>query len=246
MAIATTLRNRLVGFLIIISLLLIALPALLGKSPQQRPADAQALNTHGAVSEMVSENPNATLNSQEGDYATLLAPEDDSKQGLISENEELMSALKNEVNDGSQGAPQGQLEELTYSKPNQQVLPPPEPKPTAPAKPQEEILVAPKKPQQNKVTAQTAPKAPAKTQASSSKGGFTIQVGVFSQKANAQRVVSTLQQAGISARTFDVVSNGKTLTRVYAGDSGDRASLESLLKRINEVAKVNGRIVPKS
>ena len=51
MALTTALRNRIVGFLIILSLLLIALPALLNTRPQHRAPDSVAVSSHGAVTE---------------------------------------------------------------------------------------------------------------------------------------------------------------------------------------------------
>ncbi len=252
MAIAVTLRNRIVGFLIIISILLIALPALLGRSPQQTPDDAKALAGHGSVS--------SDLNLAEPDYSSLLAPEDDSSHGLISENPELLAELTGAnssapTTPSAAAAGQDNVEQLSFTNDN----PPQRTAVTEPAvssdKPQEEVLVAanartntaPAAPAASPAPASApaaAPQAAPSAASSSGTGGFTVQVGVFSQKSNADRVMNILRNAGITPRSETVTSEGREMIRIYAGD-GDRSSLESLVSKIDEAAGVKARIVPK-
>lgn len=86
------------------------------------------------------------------------------------------------------------------------------------------------------------PAAPAPTPAAGS-NAWWVQVGSFSQTANADRVVKELGAAGIAARVSAVRSNGKELFRVRAGPVNDRAAAEALRSRL-AAAGHKGTIVP--
>lgn len=247
MALTTALRNRIVGFLIILSLLLIALPALLNTRPQHRAPDSVAVSSHGAVTDE-----SGNLMAPPDDYAALLAPEDDSKEGLISENSELMAdalqaAAQSETGLKSAEPAVSPVEELSYGSPSLSA------RQTESQRADTEILVAPgrdltKRPS---LTASVSKPASQSTPDTSDSGvtgkpvagRFTVQVGVFSQKANASRVMATLEKAGIHCLDVTVNANGKELIRVYAGNSGSREALNGLVSRIESLAKVRGRIV---
>lgn len=92
----------------------------------------------------------------------------------------------------------------------------PPPKPAAPAKPAPEAKPEGTKP----AAAQPADPAPA--------SGRTIQIGIFSQEANAKRAVGVLKAVGISARTAKESSHGKDLWSVTTkGDATTLATVKS-------------------
>lgn len=100
-------------------------------------------------------------------------------------------------------------------------VPPPPPAPAAPP-------VTPPEPA-------PAVAAPAPAVAAAPAGGsdaWWVQIGSFSQTANAERVVKQLDGAGIAARISSVRSNGKELFRVRAGPVADRAAAEQLRGRL--------------
>jgi hypothetical protein len=77
-------------------------------------------------------------------------------------------------------------------------------------------------------TAPAAAPAPAVTPAAA--GDITIQIGIFSVEANANRAVETLQKAGVSATSRKETTQGKTWWSVTATGSGDRAALLTKVK----------------
>lgn len=78
-------------------------------------------------------------------------------------------------------------------------------------------------------TAPSAAPAPTET-ATAAAGDITIQIGIFSVEANADRAVETLQKAGISAASRKETTQGKTWWSVTASGSGDRAALLTKVK----------------
>jgi|JI7StandDraft_1071085.scaffolds.fasta_scaffold111907_2 hypothetical protein len=77
-------------------------------------------------------------------------------------------------------------------------------------------------------TAPAATSAPAPTPAGAA--SITIQIGIFSVEANANRAVETLQKAGISATSRKETTQGKTWWSVTATGNGDRAALLAKVK----------------
>ena len=241
MAVTSKLRNRIVGFLIIVSLILLVLPVLLKDQPQtpaQVNEDIIAVDEHGALTD---EN-GGLLSSAETDYATLLAPEDDLKDNpppLTAPSPD--AAPRPASSSPASSAPAAsadQTEILTAAKPAQPS-----------ARPDTEILRAPAKPAPAPVQSaqKTAPRqsAAAAAPAASGKpsGAYTIQVGVFSQQSNAQNVVKKLQAGRISAFTEKVTINGKEMVRVYAGSGKTQQELQPVLTQVEKLTGAKGRIV---
>jgi cell division septation protein DedD len=67
------------------------------------------------------------------------------------------------------------------------------------------------------------PAAPA-----ASGAGWTVQLGSFASRANAERLVSDLKAKGFAAFSTESGSGGRKLYRVRVGPAGDRASAEAL------------------
>ena len=118
---------------------------------------------------------------------------------------------------------------------------PPKPAAKPAPKPEPEILTA----------AKPAPKPAAKP----ASGGddviagtrptqrYVIQVGVFSQRTNAENVVNKITKAGYSVYAIKVKSNGRELYRVYAAQSNSRDQLNPILTRVNKLCGTKGTII---
>lgn len=81
------------------------------------------------------------------------------------------------------------------------------------------------------------------TSSSNTQGAYTVQVGVFSSKANADGVISKLKASGISARQVPAVINGRNLIRVYAGNASTREGAEGIARRVQQITGTRGSIV---
>ncbi len=110
---------------------------------------------------------------------------------------------------------------------------PAEPKPVA-AKPAEPKPTAPKPPAPKPVV---APSATAKV-------GFAVQVGAFSDAAEAGALRERLRAAGFSAFTETVNTDKGKLTRVRAGPVIDRAAADQLKSQIQAKTGVDGIVRP--
>lgn len=261
MSVSKTLRNRIVGGLIIFSLLLLVLPALMDQKDAPKPSaneDIIVVDENGAL----TDGSGNLLSAVETDYATLLAPEDD------------MPKSESQVDNGPlpsvQPAPQanmgdnvpGGTEILTApkSKPAETLSAQNKPAPAAAQSSGTEILRAPAKqpakaqaPVEAAKPVQTAqaskPAAPAKSSelltaaAGTPSGAYTIQVGVFSQTANAENVVRKLKAGSIQAYTEKVTINGKNMVRVYAGSADSQAALQPALKSVEALTGAKGKII---
>ena len=61
-------------------------------------------------------------------------------------------------------------------------------------------------------------------------GGVTVQIGIFSVEANADRAVETLRKAGLTANSRKETTQGKTWWSVTATGSGGRDALLTKVK----------------
>ncbi len=239
MAVTKTLRNRIVGFLIILSLILMVLPLLMKEQAvevqsQQANEDIIAIDENGALTD---ENGNI-LTSAEPDYATLLAPEQDSSQPAAP-----LPAPDPEAAPQLNPTPDNEVLSVPAAPSVSEVL---TAKPAAPSKvadAQTEILRAPRKATPDKSSSAQPSKAAADNQIVAPRGTYTIQVGVFSQQSNAENVMRKLRQARIEAFTENVTINSKAMVRVYAGSADSRAALEPVLKDVERLTGAKGKIV---
>ena len=273
MAISTSLRNKLVGFIIVASTILIFLPVLLSKDMIKKDApdnNAVAITQNGALRDangnlVPQGQPNVeqALNISGQNNALVLtgqAPQ----RGPQPELNPNLAANSNVANDNS-------VEMLEFSRPQAQNSRPPQalgPAPL-PSNKQPEILEAKPKPQNQAkqpeiLTAQNKPAAtnnkpaskPAATSNSSSSASgtkviagskpserFVIQVGVFAKRSNADNVVAKIKKAGISVYAIEVASNNKVLYRVYAGHANSRSALNAQVAQIDKLCGTKSKIV---
>ena len=273
MAISTSLRNKLVGFIIVASTILIFLPVLLSKGMIKKDApdnNAVAITQNGALRDangnlVPQGQPNVeqALNISGQNNALVLtgqAPQG-GPQPELNPN---LAANSNVANDNS-------VEMLEFSRPQAQNSRPPQalgPAPL-PSNKQPEILEAKPKPQNQAkqpeiLTAKNKPAAtnnkpaskPAATSNSSSSASgtkviagskpserFVIQVGVFAKRSNADNVVAKIKKAGISVYAIEVASNNKVLYRVYAGHANSRSALNAQVAQIDKLCGTKSKIV---
>ena len=284
MAVSNTLRNRLVGFGIVASSILIILPLILSKDMiTKRTPDAIAVNGNGAIVNEKGElayKDQADLNlalNVNSDRGTLqLAgeqknPAPDLNDGPVTAGQdngvEMLEFSRPETSPSGEiltsnrapaAAPSGQAvqsggtEILTPSKPAQNAQTAQSQRPQGNS---HEVLVSDRNPPKKEVKPAPAP-APAKPSpgpgsndeeiiAGSRPGErFVIQVGVFSKKDNAMKVVKILQGDGIPAYAVRVNTNGRELFRVFGGRSNNRNDLNTLVERVNRLCGTKSKIVP--
>lgn len=273
MAISTSLRNKLVGFIIVASTILIFLPVLLSKDMIKKDApdnNAVAITQNGALRDangnlVPQGQPNVeqALNISGQNNALVLTGQDP-QRGPQPELNPNLAANSNVANDNS-------VEMLEFSRPQAQNSRPPQalgPAPL-PSNEQPEILEAKPKPQNQAkqpeiLTAKNKPAAtnnkpaskPAATSNSSSSASgtkviagskpserFVIQVGVFAKRSNADNVVAKIKKAGISVYAIEVASNNKVLYRVYAGHANSRSALNAQVAQIDKLCGTKSKIV---
>ena len=273
MAISTSLRNKLVGFIIVASTILIFLPVLLSKDMIKKDApdnNAVAITQNGALRDangnlVPQGQPNVeqALNISGQNNALVLTGQDP-QRGPQPELNPNLAANSNVANDNS-------VEMLEFSRPQAQNSRPPQalgPAPL-PSNKQPEILEAKPKPQNQAkqpeiLTAKDKPAAtnnkpaskPAATSNSSSSASgtkviagskpserFVIQVGVFAKRSNADNVVAKIKKAGISVYAIEVASNNKVLYRVYAGHANSRSALNAQVAQIDKLCGTKSKIV---
>ena len=75
--------------------------------------------------------------------------------------------------------------------------------------------------------------APAKA-APAPTGTYFVQLGVFVNRASADRLERTLRRQGFTPIVKEVTASGKRMYRVRVGPEIDRAAANALLKRLNE------------
>ena len=253
MAISVGLRNRLVGFTIVAATLLIFLPVILSKDMIKRPnPDAIAVNEQGAVLDssgnLVHQGQADTqraLNMGQRGELTLSSVNNQNVAGTATGSAPVAPPKPVTTPERSKTelltAPAVERKPETTTAQTEILTAPPKPATKPAAKPEPEILTA----------AKPAPK-PAPKPAS---GGddviagtrptqrYVIQVGVFSQRTNAENVVNKITKAGYSVYAIKVKSNGRELYRVYAAQSNNRDQLNPILTRVNKLCGTKGTII---
>jgi cell division septation protein DedD len=123
------------------------------------------------------------------------------------------------------------------SKPEAKPEAKPQPRPAEP-KPVATKPVAPKS------APPVAPPAPKPAAASTAKVGFAVQLGAFSDAAEAGAMRERLRTAGFSAFTESVNTDKGKLTRVRVGPVLDRAAADQLKSQIRSKTGVDGIVRP--
>jgi DedD protein len=91
-----------------------------------------------------------------------------------------------------------------------------------------------------------APAAPAPPPAPPhAAGAWTVQLGTFSSRQNAARLVTGLKSHGFGATISEAKKNGHPLYRVRIGTERDRASAQKLQARLRAAGEKGGEVVPR-
>jgi len=110
--------------------------------------------------------------------------------------------------------------------------------PTAPAKRTEKAPAKKSAAKQSAISKSTSKKS--KTVPAS---GWIVQVGVFSQSANASKKVSELKKKGFSAKSGKVKTSKGNVTKVWIGPFKDRKSAEKMQDRLQHKTRQRGIVV---
>lgn len=87
------------------------------------------------------------------------------------------------------------------------------------------------------------PPASTASTAAPARGGWYVQVGGFSQAANAERLASQLREQGYAVSVL-TPGNGNKLTRVRVGPAADRAAAVALEQRLRAAGHGGSLIAP--
>lgn len=250
-----TIRNRIVGLLVLLSLILISIPSLMKKEVTDQK-NAIAITQNGAV----TDDKGQLVSAQEHDYNDLLDPVDDSSltasgsapkadtspfDALNQKNNTQVNSSDNlEVPNDNMFANQTlevatpitqpatiQTETVTtVDSQKSEVLRSNRLTQTGPG-PQKSATL------ERKTTSIKAPTATTTNSALAS-GSYAAQVGAFGKQAGADSMVNKLKVAGFSPIMQRVNINGKSLIKVYAGTSKNRATVVGICQRVQAKTQV--------
>ena len=265
MALGSTIRNRIVGLLVIVSIVLIALPAMMDNDrvKRQENNEAIAIDKNGAIVDS-----DGDLMSNIGpDYATLLEDPRSNSQNealpTLNNTNTSISSQSGSINDDVYAKdslisePKGEIligsvtqnhntktQDTSYIKDNSVKTESKKANNAELLTGNPEILGSVKA--QSSVNTNKAQKVNVSGNVSDVKaiaGKYSVQVGVFSQMENATRVVTKLKAAGLNAYTQRVNVNGKSMVRVYAGSASTKEALNKTLQKAQQVTGSKGSIV---
>ena len=94
-------------------------------------------------------------------------------------------------------------------------------------------------------TKTTTTSAPKKTSTAVAGGEWMLQVGVFSQSANANNKVAELKKKGFDAKSSTIKTSKGTVTKVWIGPFKDRSSAEKMQERLQHKTRQRGMVVKK-
>lgn len=244
--ISKSLRNRIVGFLVLLSVILIFMPFLMKDDVvAKKNTDAIAITPEGAV----TDNNGQLVSAGEHDYSDLLDPIDDSvaKTQVQPKADSPFDALKTKQSDTANSNTVDVAEipdDNMFASSDLEVATPTNSSQSAALPSVSNQTVKSETLKSSHSAATAAPKANAQKTAAPkadtnalASGSYAAQVGVFSKKAGAQQVISQLKSAGFSPVTQNVNINGKPLIKVYAGTSKNRAAVQGICQRVQ--AKTN-------
>ena len=93
---------------------------------------------------------------------------------------------------------------------------------------------APARPAGRAPAAATPPAAEPPKAAPAPTGTYFVQLGVFVNRASADRLERRLRREGFTPIVKEITASGKRMYRVRVGPEIDRAAANALLKRLNE------------
>ena len=102
---------------------------------------------------------------------------------------------------------------------------------------------APAKQAEPAVARPTSPAVPSRTATSTTQGGWILQVGSFSQQANALSLRDRLKKSGYQVSVKDVKGTDGTIHRVLVGPVSDRPAAEKLRNKLASEQKLAAMVM---
>ncbi|MBR1612879.1 MAG: SPOR domain-containing protein [Succinivibrio sp.] len=249
MNLSKSLKNRIVGILVLLSIVLIFIPALMSREntdPAQSNVQSIAITKDGAVTDERGQ----LVSANERDYSDLLDPIDDtvvtpskespfeiaknnaSKDNKKQENFELaVPELEDAIPTNTAYASEALKTQETLTSKKQTV---------AQNNSNTEVLRSNNSKNNQKPAATNSRNNTPKKQTSSnvlSSGSYAAQYGVFSQQKGVDTAVANLKKLGFAPVTQRVNVNGKDVIKVYAGVSKDRKQAMAIVQKCSDKTK---------
>lgn len=238
------LKQRAVGGVVIVALLVIFVPMFLDFSEETQ---------EGTATSMVPPQPQAAMQTleiplvdlQERQVADGLPPDTESPEQLLAE---VMDA---QVTDDIRPQAEGQSDQVLDPLPPQAQS---EPIPTAPSAAVKAPAPAPAKaPVPAKAPAKLAAAEPPKSKIAQPKPklagpntgakAWAVQVGSFTKRESAEKLRDRLRKSGYRAFVTSAQAAGKTVVRVRIGPELERADADQLRKRIEKDLQLQAKVV---
>jgi cell division septation protein DedD len=212
-----------------------------GAKAAQLPAYSEATTVNGKPAFRVRIGPYATRAEAESVRLKALEVRSDVPVRVVTLDVEPTTAALPDVATAAVEVPKPAAPKPIESKP-------PEPKPEAkpqvkPAEPKP-VAVKPPAPKPAPVVKPPAPKPVAVPPAATAKVGFAVQLGAFSDAAEAGAMRERLRAAGFTAFTETVNTDKGKLTRVRVGPVLDRAAADQLKSQIKSKTGIDGFVRP--
>ena len=221
-------KNRLVGVIILVALVVIFLPAIIDgkKVTYQQEFESTPINpdlkqhTKSISVNVPMSNKTDDFNNQPTDGDEDIAPIDDWKVEEVAPTVEVSS--NESIDRAVQIDPQPVkvVKPVEVTKPVQVAKPTPAPVSVAVSKP---VVTAPV--------------------ISSSDSAWTIQLGAFQNKVNIDSLLDKLKKAGYPAHSVPKTVVDGQLTRVFVGPDVSKSKLEKMLPSLKELTNLNGKIL---
>lgn len=221
-------KNRLVGVIILVALVVIFLPAIIDgkKVTYQQEFESTPINpdlkqhTRSISVNVPLAEKTDDFNNEPTDGDEETTPIDDWKVEEVAPTVEVTNNQSIETAVQIDPQPVKVVKPAEVAKPVQAAKPTPAPVSVAVAKP---VVTAPV--------------------VSSSDSAWTIQLGAFQNKANIDSLLEKLKKAGYQAHSVPKTVVDGQLTRVFVGPDVSKSKLEKMLPSLKELTNLNGKIL---
>lgn len=222
-------RHRLTGAVVLILLTIILLPMLLERGQDEKVVETEAVvmevtkdGNKVFVSRITSVAPETSSASSENIKSQKKKPAAENKK---DESKEVSSALFKPMSHTAVSKSSGKNTTTAKKQPS---------KASSTKSSVKQTSASPSK--------STAAKKPSAVVVSS---GWVLQIGVFSQSANAKKKVSDLKKKGFNAKSGKVKTSKGMVTKVWIGPFNDRKSAEKMQDRLQHKTRQRGMVVKK-
>ena len=226
-------RHRLTGAVVLILLAIILLPMLLNKNQDEKVVEAEAV-----VMEVTKEG-NKVFVSR----ITSIVPATPTATSENIKNQETKSSAETTKVDKK-----GEADEVSSAlfKPmSHTAVVKSSSKKTSVAKTQTSTASSSKTTVKKTSAGPSTSTAAKKSTTAAASSGWILQVGVFSQAANAKKKISELKKKGFNAKSGIVKTSKGTVTKVWIGPFKDRKSAENMQDRLQHKTRQRGMVVKK-